>query len=139
MSAAGSEGDGPIQVTAALVRREGRLLITLRPEGTHLEGHWEFPGGKLDPGETLEECVAREVEEETGLRIRVEEKAAEVVHHYPEKSVHLHFYRCRPAGGQARPIGCADLAWVLPAELTGYRFPPADARIIEDIATGRID
>lgn len=129
----------PVQVTAALIRRDGRYLITLRPEGSHLEGHWEFPGGKLDPGETLEDCVVREVEEETGLRIRVEEKAAEVVHHYPEKSVHLHFFNCRPVGGKAEPIGCAEVAWVDREELGAYRFPPADARLIEDIAAGRID
>jgi len=129
----------PVQVTAALIRRDGRYLITLRPEGSHLSGHWEFPGGKLDPGETLEECVVREVEEETGLRIRVEEKAAEVVHHYPEMSVHLHFFNCRPVEGKAEPIGCAEVAWVDREELGAYRFPPADARLIEDIAAGRID
>jgi len=125
-----------LQVTAGLIHREGRLLITQRPRGTHLEGLWEFPGGKQDAGESLEACLVREVEEETGLRIRVLARAREIVHHYPDRTVHLHFFNCRPVAGQARPLGCAAVAWVLPAELHLYPFPPADAELVAELSSG---
>jgi 8-oxo-dGTP diphosphatase len=125
-----------LQVTAGLIHHEDRLLITQRPRGTHLEGLWEFPGGKQDPGESLEECLVREVEEETGLRIRVLSREREIVHHYPDRTVHLHFFHCRPVAGQARPLGCAAVAWVRPAELHLYPFPPADAELVAALTAG---
>ena len=123
----------PVQVAAALVRRHDCYLITQRPRGTHLEGLWEFPGGKLDPGETLEECLVREVEEETGLRIQVEHKAGEIIHRYPDRTVQLHFFLAQPLEGEARALGCAAVAWVRAEELLHYPFPPADAQIIDEL------
>jgi len=127
-----------LQVTAGLIGREGRLLITQRPHGTHLEGLWEFPGGKQDEGETLEECLIREVAEETGMQVRIVQKEREVVHHYPDRTVHLHFFHCRPVDGEPRPLGCAAVAWVRPEELTLYPFPPADVPLVDDLSSGRL-
>ncbi len=130
--------ESAIPVTAALLRREGRWLITQRPEGSHLAGLWEFPGGKQKEGESLEECLAREVAEETGLRIAVGEMERDVIHHYPDRSVHLHFFYCRLIDGKARPLGCSDLAWVRPEEFGHFEFPPADEHIVSDIVEGRM-
>jgi len=127
-----------IQVTAALLRKDGRWLITRRPTGSHLAGLWEFPGGKQKEGESLEECLAREIEEETGLRVAVGEKQRAVTHHYAERTVHLHFFDCQPIEGEARPIGCADVAWITPEEFAEYDFPPADEPVVSDIVEGRL-
>ncbi len=128
-----------VEVAAALISLEDRWLITQRPQGTHLEGLWEFPGGKQDPGETLQDCLAREVEEETGLRIEVGKKERDVIHHYPDKTVHLHFFLCKPIEGEARPLACAAIAWVRSDEMALYPFPPADAELVKDITAGRLN
>jgi len=121
----------PIDVAAALVFHEGRLLIAQRRAGDHLGGLWEFPGGKVEPGESFAECLARELAEECGLTIGVGEEIEDVVHRYPEKTVHLKFFRCWWVGGEARPLGCAAVAWVDRAELAHHSFPAADARLID--------
>ncbi len=132
------EADDTIQVTAALLKRDGHWLITQRLAGSHLAGLWEFPGGKQNEGESLEECLVREIEEETGLRVVVGEKKRDVVHHYTDQSVHLHFFSCRPIEGDPRPIGCADIAWIRPEEFADYAFPPADEPVVSDIVEGRL-
>jgi len=135
-----AEGEQPpLEVTAGLITRQGRWLITRRPPGTHMAGLWEFPGGKQDPGESLEACLIREVEEETGMRIRVTGPERAVVHRYPERTVRLHFFHALPVEGEARPIGVADVAWILPEEFAGYEFPPADRGIVRDIVSGRVE
>lgn len=121
----------PIQVAAALVFRDGLLLITQRRQGDHLGGLWEFPGGKVEPGESFAECLARELQEECGLEILVGEEIEDIVHAYPEKTVRLKFFRCDWQAGEARPLGCAALAWVRRDQLAEYRFPAADARLID--------
>jgi len=120
-----------IEVAAGLVFRDGRLLITQRPPGSHLEGLWEFPGGKCEPRETLEACLARELSEELGVTVHVGERVAEISHDYPDKQVRLHFFLCRLIAGEPLPIQCAAVAWVSAEELSGYEFPAADAGLIE--------
>ena len=135
-----SEGSQvPLEVTAGLINREGRWLITRRPAGTHMEGLWEFPGGKQHPGESLEECLEREVAEETGLLVKVTGREREIVHHYPDRIVRLHFLHASPVEGEARPIGVSDLAWILPEEFADYEFPPADRPVVDDIVSGRVE
>ena len=125
-----------ILVTAGLVFHRGKLLITRRPAGTHLAGMWEFPGGKQDPGETLEECLARELREELGIEVEVHELLEECVHRYPEKTVKLHFFRCTLKQGEPRAIECAELAWVTADELDQYAFPPPDHTLLESLKHG---
>jgi mutator protein MutT len=117
------------EVAAAVIEAGGRYLITRRVKG-HLEGFWEFPGGKVKPGETLPQCLRREVKEELGVEISVGEKIETVTWHYPERSVVLHFFRCGIASGQINPQEGQAFAWVTPEELDSYRFPPADASLI---------
>ncbi|MFA6546926.1 MAG: (deoxy)nucleoside triphosphate pyrophosphohydrolase, partial [Limisphaerales bacterium] len=103
-----------IEVSAGLVFRAGRLLITRRPAGGHLAGLWEFPGGKREPGESFEECLRRELHEELGVDVLVHDEIERITHSYPEKSVHLRFFRCTlaEASPEPRAIGCQAMAWV---------------------------
>ena len=120
-----------IQVAAGLIHREGRYLIARRKPGVHLGGFWEFPGGKREPGETLEECLQRELFEELNVRIDVPIPYQIVRHAYAEKIVELHFFHCTIETGEASPIECTELRWVFPEELSQFRFPPADEVILD--------
>lgn len=120
-----------VEVAAGLVYREGRYLIARRKPGVHLGGFWEFPGGKREPGETLEECLRRELLEELSICIDVPIPFQIVRHEYAEKTVELHFFHCRIETGHAAAIDCAEIRWVWPHELGDFEFPPADRPIIE--------
>jgi 8-oxo-dGTP diphosphatase len=122
-----------VKVAAGLVFHEGRYLIARRNPGVHLAGFWEFPGGKCESGETLEECLQRELFEELGIRIDVPVPFKVVRHEYDEKIVQLHFFHCRIETGHAEAIDCAEIRWVFPHELGDFEFPPADRPIIEAI------
>ena len=120
-----------VEVAAGLVCREGRYLIARRNPGVHLAGFWEFPGGKCEPGEALEECLRRELFEELGIHIGVPMRFQVVRHEYSEKLVELHFFHCSIESGDPTPIDCAEIRWVAPHELNDFEFPPADRPIIE--------
>jgi mutator protein MutT len=123
-----------IEVAAGLVFRDGRLLITQRPVGGHLAGLWEFPGGKREPGETYEDCLVRELQEELGLEVAVHEEIESIRHDYPEKTVFLRFFRCEWVAREPQALGCAAFAWITAAELSQYEFPPADAKLLLKLA-----
>lgn len=120
-----------IEVAAGLIRRDGRYLIALRKPGVHLAGFWEFPGGKREGGESLEECLQRELFEELHIRIGHPIPYRTISHEYSEKIVELHFFHCTIEQGHAVPIDCQEIRWVFPHELTQFSFPPADHTIIE--------
>lgn len=124
-----------VEVAAGLVFHQGKLLITQRLEGGHLGGLWEFPGGKREPGETFEACLARELREELGIEVTVGDLVEGLTHSYPEKTVCLRFYHCRWLEHEPQPLGCRAFAWVSLQELKGYSFPAADARLLERLAT----
>lgn len=121
----------PIEVAAGLVFRQGRLLITQRFPEAHLGGLWEFPGGKRQAGETFPQCLARELREELGIEVEVENLFERITHEYAEKTVHLEFFLCRWLCHEPQPLGCPAFAWVLPPELLHYPFPAADARLLQ--------
>ena len=124
-----------IEVTAGLIQdAEGRYLITQRRRGTHLEGLWEFPGGKRAAGEDLPACLQRELTEELGARFTVGEKVETVRWDYPDRTIVLHFYRCRLESGTIEARESQAMAWVAPAELSRYDFPPADRDIVRMLA-----
>ncbi|HVU08876.1 MAG TPA: 8-oxo-dGTP diphosphatase MutT [Verrucomicrobiae bacterium] len=123
----------PIEVAAALIFHDGKLLITQRPANSHLGGLWEFPGGKREVNETFEECLAREIREELGIEISVGKLFEEITHDYPDKSVHLKFFVCELTRGEPKPLGCATLKWIEKSELADYEFPAADARLLEKL------
>jgi 8-oxo-dGTP diphosphatase len=129
----GKTGNELIEVSAGVVFRDGRVLITQRRAGDHLGGLWEFPGGKRHPGESYEDCLRRELMEELGIEVDVGERFAAVTHDYPDKSVHLEFFLCRWRRHEPRAIGCADFAWVNREQLAQYSFPAADEQLLEKL------
>lgn len=126
-----------ITVTAAVIREYGKFLITQRPEGVHLEGLWEFPGGKKKKMETLEQCMKREIMEELGIKIRIEKELFKVLHEYESKIVELHFFQCVIIEGRALPREGQNMRWIEPSEISRYRFPPPDRKILDHIAKER--
>jgi len=120
------DGRDPILVTAGVVIRDRRVLVARRKAGSHLAGLWEFPGGKLEPGESPEECLARELREELGVSVRVGRILETIYHRYPEKNVLLLFYACELLDGEPRALDVAEVAWVPRAELPDLDWVPAD-------------
>jgi 8-oxo-dGTP diphosphatase len=121
---------GPtLVVTAAIIERDGRYLVTRRQEGVHLEGFWEFPGGKCGPNEALAACLARELREELDVDARVGDEIFTVAHTYADRRVELHFFHCDIVG-EPRPQQGQQMEWVRRAELADLEFPPADEELI---------
>lgn len=119
-----------IDVAAAVIFRDKKLLITQRYADSHLGGLWEFPGGKREPGETFESCLARELLEELGIVVDVGPLLHSLTHTYPEKTVHLRFFHCKWKANEMRAIGCAAFQWISEGELDAYPFPAADATLL---------
>ena len=127
-----------IVVTAAVIERDGRYLVTRRLDGTHLSGYWEFPGGKCDLDEPLAACLAREIAEELDVPVRIGVEVHHVAHAYPERIVELHFFRCELLGEPRAVLG-QEMRWVARHELASLDFPPADAELIGMLARDGID
>jgi mutator protein MutT len=123
----------PVEVSAALIFRNGKLLITQRHANAHLGGLLEFPGGKREADETFEECLVREIREELGIEISVGELFEEISHDYAEKSVHLKFFICKILSGEPQPLDCAAVKWITLAELDAHEFPDADAQLLKQL------
>jgi 8-oxo-dGTP diphosphatase len=120
-----------LEVVAGIIWREGKYLAVERPEGARMAGWWEFPGGKIDPGETGGQAIVRELEEELGITPVVFEFWRDLVHHYDDFSVHLHFYHIRDYLGEATPLENQRMVWVDPAQSPVLDFLPADAPVVE--------
>ncbi|MBF0492046.1 MAG: 8-oxo-dGTP diphosphatase MutT [Deltaproteobacteria bacterium] len=120
-----------IEVAAAIIKKEGRYLITKRLKKSHLGHFWEFPGGKVERQETPEQCVIRECLEEIDVEVKPTQLFEELTHSYPEVSLKLYFFLCDLVSGTPKTIECADLKWVYPEELKDYPFPEADLEIIQ--------
>ena len=120
-----------IDVAAALVFKTGKLLIAQRYPDAHLGGLWEFPGGKRQCEETFEACLVRELQEELGIQVVVRDLFETITHDYPDKTVHIKFFRCRLVKNEPRPLACAAFAWISPEQLENYEFPAADTKLIK--------
>jgi mutator protein MutT len=126
-----SAADRPrIVVTAAVIERGGCFLVTRRLRGSHLEGCWEFPGGKCDAHEGLEACLVREIEEELGTGAHVGRQIFTIEHAYPERVVELHFFECALTG-DPRPLLGQEMQWARREDLKTLEFPAADAELLE--------
>ena len=128
-----SDRDAPIVVGAAVIERDGRLLVTRRLDGTHLAGLWEFPGGKREPGETVGEAVVRELREELDVSARVGDRILTTAYAYGSRRVELHFFACA-IDGEPRPVHGQAMRWVTRQELASLEFPAADAELIAILA-----
>jgi mutator protein MutT len=126
-----------LEVAIALVWDAERLLVTQRPSGTHLAGKWEFPGGKLEPGETAEACAVREVLEEVGLHVAPLARRAPIRHSYSERNVLIHPVDCQLRGGELRLLEVSDARWVLRRELAALPFPEANRDLLAELIAQR--
>jgi mutator protein MutT len=122
-----------LDVAVAIVFRDSKVLITRRKPGGILGGLWEFPGGKQEPGESLEDCVRRELSEELAMRVQPVVSLTPIVHQYPDREVCLHPFLCTHESGEPQLIGCADLQWVTPAQLRSFEFPEANRHLITEL------
>ena len=118
-----------VEVVAAVIERDGCFLLTRRQPGTHLAGMWEFPGGKIDPGETRAAALTREIREELAAEVAVGELVLETTHSYPERRVALYFYRCALVDEPRAVLG-QEIRWVSRADLASMDLPPADEALI---------
>jgi len=125
-------GDAVVRVAAAVIRRGDRVLVQARPEGSHYAGHYEFPGGKLEPGEDARACCVRECAEELDLRVEVTCVLDEVRWRYPERHVHVTYLACRPRrpADEPRPREGQTLLWADAEALSRLRFLPANAGVL---------
>jgi 8-oxo-dGTP diphosphatase len=117
----------PIDVCAAVIRRDGKILLATRPPGSHLAGKWEFPGGKCAAGESTESCISREILEELHLSVRSAVPVDTLVHRYPDKTVRLFFLECDiDPGADPVPREGQDVGWFGAREAAELDLAPAD-------------
>lgn len=124
-------------VTAAILQKDGKVLIARRRRGDRLEGKWEFPGGKLEPGESPESCLARELREEFGIEAAVADFFAASVYEYAHGTIDLRAYRVRHLSGSLQVHSHEEIAWVEPAKLLSYDLSPADIPIAKKLAASQ--
>ncbi|WP_443147913.1 8-oxo-dGTP diphosphatase MutT [Nitrospira sp.] len=120
-------------MAAAIICRKDMILLARRKPESHLGGLWEFPGGKKEVGETLEDCLRREVREELGVDISEPLPFHALHYQYPEKVVELNFFTCSIIQGIPQALECAEITWVYKHELNSFAFPPADIPVVHKI------
>src|SRR5262245_12367242 len=123
-----------IQVAAAVIVREGRVLIARRKQEDQLGGHWEFPGGKIEAEETPELCLVREIREERSLEIEVGTRIAVSRHEFPHRAIVLHAFLVERFRGELQLVDHDAFAWVTLAEIATYRLAPADLPVVRELA-----
>ncbi len=123
----------PFQVigVGVVFNAKGEVLIDQRLDEGLLGGMWEFPGGKQEPGESIEACIARELKEELAIAVKVRDELITVDHAYSHKKMRFVVHCCEWMSGDPQPLASQQLRWVLPEQLTDFPFPSANARIIE--------
>lgn len=121
------------QIAVGIIWKRNKLLIAKRFARDLLGGLWEFPGGHQEKGESLRQCVRREVREELGIEIAVGKEFAVVEHGYSHFRITMHAFECEYAGGRPKALGCADYTWVSARALSEYAFPAANRRVIESL------
>lgn len=124
--------DKPLRVVAAVAVRKGRVLVCRRPAGAPFAGEWEFPGGKVETGESDEQALRRELMEELGVEADVFRLLEEHSHDYGDRRVALYFYSVR-IRGEVRAIGCEDPRWIRPSETAALPFLEGDALLLEKL------
>lgn len=123
-----------IEVVAGIIYKDGKFLIAQRNLKKAQGGLWEFPGGKVEVGETNQEALKREIKEEFNAEINVKEFVGEIVHHYPEKDIRLNFYKADLIGENFELLEHEACSWIIENELYNYEFAEADKEIIHNIS-----
>ncbi len=133
------------QVGVAIVWNSDRtkILIDRRLNKGRLAGYWEFPGGKVEPNESVVDCIAREIKEELGIEIAVGEHLITVNHDYgnqngSQTAISLIVHQCQHLSGEPQPLECSAVKWVKLSELEQYNLPPANYQIVEALLTAAI-
>ena len=121
------------RVTAAIIQKHSRYLIAKRKVGSHLAGHWEFPGGKIEEGETPEACLERELGEEFEIKVSIGDFLHETIYDYGEKVIHLMGYFTDYISGEFQLNDHDEIAWVSLEEFDQYLLAPADVPILEKL------
>jgi 8-oxo-dGTP diphosphatase len=116
---------------AIILNRQQQVLISLRQQGQHLAGFWEFPGGKIEGAEVAEDALARELNEELGILISAAQPVFELNYSYPDKSVRLEVFKVQQFSGEPRSCEGQEFRWCALTDLSSYRFPPANTPILE--------
>jgi 8-oxo-dGTP diphosphatase len=123
-----------LRVVAAVVRRGDELLVTRRPDRPDRRGQWEFPGGKVEPGESEQAALRREIREELGCELEPGPLLLRHTHRYPELEVELAFYAgVLPAGAVPAPLGVSEIAWARLGTLASYDFLEADLAVLAEL------
>lgn len=125
-----AEGKAPLDVTCGLIERDGRVLLAQRPAGKALAGKWEFPGGKVEPGESPESCLARELHEELGITVRVGEALPPCLHDYGQRPIRLLGYRCVIVAGEPHAHEHSALCWCTADEIERLDLAAADLPVL---------
>lgn len=120
-----------LEVTAAIIRQNDKILICQRPASKNCGLLWEFPGGKIEAGETGEQCIIRECQEELGVTLHVERELTDITYEYPDCTVHLHFYLCSIAAGVLEKKEHNAITWIVPDDVDQYEFCPADTKMLK--------
>lgn len=128
-----------LRVAAGIVPHDGRYLLQRRPAGTHMAGFWEFPGGKLEEGETPAAALAREMREELGVEIDGVRPLWVIRHAYDDREVELHFLAARIAAGVPRALQADAIGWYAPEAMPGLPILPADLEIVARLVPGLPD
>lgn len=122
-----------VDAAIAVVVRGGRILICQRKSRDTFGGYWEFPGGKCEAGETLEQCLHRELREEVDITARPVATLSAISHNYPHVQLTLHPFLCEHVAGEPRLIECQAARWIDPSELCNYQFPPANESLLREV------
>lgn len=123
-----------VEIAAAVIEQNRRYLIARRRAGTVLAGYWEFPGGKREGDESLEDCVRREVLEETGLCVKTVALFDRRLYTYPHARVDISFFQCTVEPGEPSPLEGGELCWASPEQLLQLKFPPANRVVLRRLA-----
>ncbi|AFZ54398.1 8-oxo-dGTP diphosphatase MutT [Cyanobacterium aponinum UTEX 3222] len=118
---------------AIIINDKKEILIDRRLPTGVMANLWEFPGGKIERGETPEDCIIREIKEELGVVVRCDRIFAEITHDYEQFTVTLYVYLCHICQGKPQPLECAEILWVKPHELSQFEFPSANQEIISKL------
>ncbi len=127
-----------LRVVAGLIREGGKVLLTQRKPGRHLGLHWEFPGGKVEAGETDDEALRRELREELGLEVSVGTRCFETRHTYGAREMHLLVYRCRIIAGEPQALDVNAFEWVDENRVSERDFLPADLPLVHGLQNGLV-
>ncbi len=123
-----------VRVAIALIERSGRYLVGRRRAGSHLAGYWEFPGGKLERGESASACLRRELREELGVDARIGRRVRTMSFRYPDRRVRIEVYRCSIGSQRPQALAAETIRWVAAERLPKIKMPPANADLLKRLA-----